>query len=97
MNGEQTRELNSSEPAAVPIKCNIHPWERAYLFVLDHSYLGISDKKGNLVLRGLPAGGEVPLRFFHEHGRIHSVRTGAQLLRIARSRGRHGPPSRRRP
>jgi hypothetical protein len=76
--GEHTRELRSAEPAAVPIKCNIHPWEKAYLFVLDHSYIGVSGREGELAIRGLPAETEVPLRFFHEHGSIHSVRIDGQ-------------------
>lgn len=73
-NGESIRELRFAEPAAVPIKCTIHSWERAYLLVLDHHYIGVSDREGNLVIRDLPAETTVPLRFFHRHGSITSVR-----------------------
>ncbi|WP_442511623.1 hypothetical protein SH528x_003305 [Novipirellula sp. SH528] len=85
-NGEHTRELRSAEPAAIPIECNIHPWEEAFLFVLEHSYIGVSDKEGKLVIRGLPADMEVPLRFFHEHGNIHSVQIDGQRRQLENGR-----------
>ncbi|MEM8670466.1 MAG: hypothetical protein AAGG48_23270 [Planctomycetota bacterium] len=84
--GEQTRELTSPEPAAVLIGCNVHPWMKAYLFVLDHSFIGVSDAKGELVIRGLPSKASVPLRFFHPNGQIYSVRIGGERKFLDRGR-----------
>lgn len=40
----------------VPFKDNHHPWERAYVGVMDHPFFAISDKFGKFEIRGLPAG-----------------------------------------
>jgi hypothetical protein len=40
----------------VPIRCDIHPWMRAWVGILDHPYFTITDEAGNLDLGTLPAG-----------------------------------------
>lgn len=65
--------LERSEPAAVPIECNIHSWERGYLFVLEHSFIGVSDRQGVLTIRGLPEDVPLPLRIFHPHARPQRI------------------------
>jgi hypothetical protein len=40
----------------VPIKCNQHPWMKAYVGVLNHPYFAVSDKSGKFEIRGLPPG-----------------------------------------
>lgn len=40
----------------IPVKCNQHPWEKAYLSVLDHPFFAVSDAFGNYEIRGLPPG-----------------------------------------
>lgn len=62
------------ELAPVPVDCNIHPWMRAYVVVLDHPFAAISDFDGNLTINGLPAGSSLTFRVFHEAGRIDRVR-----------------------
>ena len=49
-------ELKEAEPAAITVSCNIHPWMKAYLVVLDHPYVGVSDDNGEVVIKGLPVG-----------------------------------------
>ena len=41
---------------AIPFKDNQHPWEKAYVSVLDHPFFAVSDKLGNYEIRGLPVG-----------------------------------------
>jgi len=40
----------------IPIKCNQHPWMKAYLGVLDHPFFAVSNSSGKFEIRGLPAG-----------------------------------------
>ena len=67
------RSLDESEPAPVPIGCNIHPWMNAYLLVLDHRLAGISDGDGRLEITGLPVGQKIVFRAFHESARLKEV------------------------
>lgn len=58
-------QLRRPEPAPIPVTCNIHPWEKAWLVVKDHPFVGVSDRTGKLTIEGMPVG-KTFLRFFHE-------------------------------
>lgn len=40
----------------VPIKCNVHPWMKAYAGVVDHPFFAVTGDDGTFVLKGLPPG-----------------------------------------
>jgi hypothetical protein len=40
----------------IPIKCNQHPWMKAYAGVMDHPFFAVSDSSGKFEIRGLPEG-----------------------------------------
>lgn len=65
---EKSLLIELSEPAPIPVACNIHPWMQAKLVVLDHPFAAVSDENGELVIKGLPAGDEVVFRANHEAG-----------------------------
>jgi plastocyanin len=44
------------EEIAIPVKCNIHPWMKGYIAVLNHPYFAITSKDGGFVLKDLPPG-----------------------------------------
>ena len=61
----QRRVLLREEPVPCPISCSIHPWEKAWLIVKEHPYVGISDAAGQITIQGLPTG-ENRFRLWHE-------------------------------
>jgi plastocyanin len=64
------REFNTGQPLAgmrhthrfstrevmVPFKCDVHPWMRAWVGVLDHPFFGVTGADGTFTLNGLPPG-----------------------------------------
>ena len=40
----------------VVVRCDVHPWMRAYVAVLDHPYFAMSAEDGSFVLGDVPAG-----------------------------------------
>ena len=64
------REWNESQPpgaapldksfardeVAIPVKCNVHPWMKAYMAVLPNPFFQVTDKDGKFDLKGLPPG-----------------------------------------
>jgi hypothetical protein len=76
---EQNREWNKSMIAGapdlmeqfahtevmIPVRCNVHPWMRAYIGVLPHPFFAITDDKGAFTLKGLPPG-EYTIEVWHE-------------------------------
>ena len=67
---KNNREWNQSQPPGaaaiekrfaspelfIPIKDNQHPWEKAYVAVMDHPFFAVSDESGRFEIRGLPPG-----------------------------------------
>ena len=75
--GEPIIKTFSREEVLIPFKCNQHPWEKAYVAVLDHPFFAVTDASGNFEIRGLPAG-NYTLVVWHE-------RLGEQQLQISLS------------
>jgi hypothetical protein len=40
----------------IPVKCNQHPWMRAYVGVLPHPFFAVTDASGKFEIKGVPAG-----------------------------------------
>jgi plastocyanin len=70
---DQLIELKKAEPAPIPIDCNIHPWMKSYVVVLEHPFAAVSDENGDLMIKGLPTGKKLTFRIFHEAGAIKEV------------------------
>ena len=64
------REWNVSQPpkaepiirsfsrpeTSIPVKCNQHPWMRAYVHVVSHPFFSVSGDDGSFAIQGLPPG-----------------------------------------
>jgi hypothetical protein len=46
----------SRPEVSIPVKCNQHPWMRAYIHVMSHPFYAVSDEDGKFELKGLPPG-----------------------------------------
>jgi plastocyanin len=67
---KDNREWNKSQPPgatpiddtfaraelAIPVKCNVHPWMKSYIFVFKHPYYAVTGKDGKFELKNLPPG-----------------------------------------
>ena len=40
----------------VPVKCNQHPWMKAYVGVLKHPFFAVSAEDGSFTISGVPPG-----------------------------------------
>ena len=50
-------EYTFAEPESfMRFKCDVHPWEFAYVNVMEHPFFAISDANGNFAINGLPPG-----------------------------------------
>jgi len=47
---------SKAENGPIEVKCDLHPWMRAYHFPVDHPYVAITDENGKFRIDGLPAG-----------------------------------------
>jgi plastocyanin len=75
-----TRTVKVDKPEAViEVKCDIHPWMRAYVGAFSHPYFAVSGPDGSFTLRNVPPG-EYTLEAWHERfgTRSQKVSLGAK-------------------
>jgi plastocyanin len=62
-----TRTITVDKPEVmIELKCDIHPWMRAYIGAFDHPYFAVSGADGQFTLKDLPPG-EYTIEAWHEH------------------------------
>lgn len=60
----------------MPVKCNIHPWMKAYVVLRSSPYMAKTDQDGRFTIKNLPAGKHV-FRVWHERaGYVKNVQLG---------------------
>lgn len=67
---KDNREWNESQPpgaqpimqtfarpeVAIPVKCNVHPWMKAYIAVFNNPYFAVTGKDGSFTIKNVPPG-----------------------------------------
>jgi len=64
--GAPIEQSFAREEVAIPVKCNLHPWMRVYVAVLNHPYFQVTDEDGSFELRNVPPG-TYTLAAWHEY------------------------------
>ena len=63
--GMKMKKTFTKPEVMVKIKCEVHPWMRAYVGVVDSPYYGVTSDDGSIQIKDLPAG-EYTLEAWHE-------------------------------
>ena len=64
-------EFAKPEPA-FPVKCDIHPWMRAWIAVLEHPFFAVTGPDGAFTIEGVPAGTYRAVAWHERLGTIES-------------------------
>jgi Carboxypeptidase regulatory-like domain len=61
---ESTKTFDKPE-VPIPVGCDVHPWMRSYIAVLNHPFFAVTKEDGTYEIKGLPAG-EYEIEAWHE-------------------------------
>jgi hypothetical protein len=68
------REVRVAKPEVmIPMKCDVHPWMKGYVGVLDHPYFAVTGPDGRFTLPNVPAG-EYVVGAWHERFGVREAR-----------------------
>ncbi len=65
------------EEILIPVKCNIHPWMKAYIGVVKHPFFGVTGKDGSFEIKGLPPGSYTMAAWHEKYGKMEQKVTVA--------------------
>lgn len=54
--GDAKNKSFAREEVLIPVKCNVHPWMRAYIGVVSHPFFAVTGDDGTFTIKGLPPG-----------------------------------------
>jgi plastocyanin len=63
--GDPKTKSFAREEVLIPVKCNVHPWMRAYIGVVSHPFFAVTGEDGTFTIKGLPPG-KYTLEAVHE-------------------------------
>jgi hypothetical protein len=54
--GESKKKSFARQEVMIAVKCNVHPWMRAYIGVVAHPFFAVTGDDGTFTIKGLPPG-----------------------------------------
>lgn len=63
--GEPIVRTFAKPEIGLPVKCNLHPWMRVFVNVVEHPFFAVTGADGSFSIKGLPAG-DYTLAAWHE-------------------------------
>jgi hypothetical protein len=73
---ESTKTFDKKE-VMFPVGCDVHPWMRAYISVLDNPFYAVSKEDGTFEIKGLPPG-DYEIEAYHEKLKTQSQKVSVK-------------------
>jgi hypothetical protein len=64
----QSRDLSFPQPELFPIRCDVHPWMKAYVQVFSHPWFAVTDKSGHFEIKDVPSGNYTLVAWQEKYG-----------------------------
>ena len=76
--GTPTKPITFNKSGIAVLGCNIHDWMRAYIFISDTPYYGLSGDSGSIIIKNVPKG-KYSLRIWHPRLKSYSQSNGTKI------------------
>jgi hypothetical protein len=63
--GMESVKTFDKQEIMIPVGCDVHPWMRSYISVVDHPFFAVTKDDGSYEIKGLPPG-DYEVEAFHE-------------------------------
>ncbi len=70
MQRPETRRFSMTEAEIFPVKCDVHPWMKAYIAVFNHPCFAVSAADGTFEIKKAPAGKSILSAWHEKFGEI---------------------------
>src|SRR6266568_7094058 len=77
--GDPKKKSFARQEVLISVKCNVHPWMRAYIGVVGHPFFAVTGDDGTFTIKGLPPGTYVIQTWHEKYGPMEqTVTVGAK-------------------
>lgn len=66
----QFKDLTFSQPELFPVRCDVHPWMKAYVYVFAHPWFAVTDQTGRFEIKNVPAGSYTIVAWQEKYGTL---------------------------
>ena len=66
----QSKDLTFSEPERFPVRCDVHPWMKAYIQIFPHPYFAVTAPNGSFEIKNVPAGSYTLVAWQEKYGTL---------------------------
>ncbi|HXE52514.1 MAG TPA: carboxypeptidase regulatory-like domain-containing protein [Tepidisphaeraceae bacterium] len=66
----QSKDLTFSRPELFQVRCDVHPWMKAYVEVFSHPYFAVTDAGGKFEIRNVPSGSYTLMAWQEKYGTV---------------------------
>jgi len=69
----QFKDLTFSQPELFSVRCDVHPWMKAYIHIFSHPFFAMSDKDGAFTIRSVPPGSYTLVAWQEKYGTLRQA------------------------
>lgn len=69
----QSKDLTFGEPELFQVRCDVHPWMKAYVQVFSHPWFAVTDKNGSFEIKNVPGGSYTLAALQEKYGTLRQV------------------------
>lgn len=73
----QSRDLQFPRPELFPVRCDVHPWMKAYVGIFEHPWFAVTGKDGRFEIKNVPPGQYTLTAWQETYGTLHMKVTAA--------------------
>lgn len=66
----QSKDISFEKPEIFPLRCDVHPWMKAYGGVFAHPWFAVSGSDGSFQITGIPSGNYTLVAWHEKYGQI---------------------------
>ena len=66
----QSKQISFTKPEAFIVRCDVHPWMKAYIHVFDHPYFAVTGMDGSFQISNVPSGDYTLVAWQEKYGKL---------------------------
>jgi hypothetical protein len=83
----KAQEKLVKETRPIELKCDIHPWMKGYIMVLDHPFFAVTKEDGSFEIPGVPAGTQNVIVWQERVGYVTEGKNAGQPVQVKANEG----------